>query len=70
MAVYEVTPFVIGEYLAVFLSLYGQILDATSDKVNGKWSFDIILVRLAFVSVHNCLDICGQKMRTDKTRDR
>lgn len=45
-----------GEHLAAFFMKYGQISGATSDNLCGGWSIDIMIDRLAFVSLPNCLD--------------
>lgn len=58
-AVFEIAPQVTGGNLAAFFMQYNQILGAISDKLNGGWSFDIMLDRLVFVS--NCLDFASGK---------
>lgn len=58
VTILEVPPQVIEEHLAIYLHQYDQILGATSDNLNGR--FDIMLGRLAFVSVPNCLDFVAE----------
>lgn len=52
--VYEVTSQILGEHLAAYLRHYDQILGAISEYLIWGWSFDIMLDRLAFISVPNC----------------
>lgn len=51
-----------GEHLASFFMHFAQILGATSDNLTGRWSFDVLLDCLAFVSVPNYLEFSGRKM--------
>lgn len=53
----------VGRLLGFFM-LYGQILEATPDNLNGGWGFDIMLDPLAFVWVPNCLDFMDGKCRS------
>lgn len=62
ISVYEVRPYNLGEYFPTYLVRYGQILNATSDDMNGGWSFGIRVARKAFSSVPNWLDVENQKM--------
>lgn len=62
ITVFEVPPQVLGENLAAFFMHYGQILRATSNNLSGRWSFDIMLNWLAFISISNYLDFCSQKI--------
>lgn len=61
VAVYKVHPQFTGEHLAAFFMHHGQIFCANSDNLNGRWSFDMMLVRLA-IFISNYLDFCGRKM--------
>lgn len=56
-AVSAVSSLVTGERLSELFMQYGQILDVNSDNLNGRWSFDIILDRLDFVSVPKCIPV-------------
>lgn len=62
VTVLEVPSQVIEEHFAVYLFQYGQMLGATSNNLNG--SFDIMLGRLDFVSVPNCLDFVAVKCQS------
>lgn len=55
--IFDVSPQVLGENLVTYLIQYGQILNASSDDLNGVWSFEIILDHKAFIFVPNCLDV-------------
>lgn len=48
------------EYLAAYLARFGQIFRAFSNDLYPEWSFK--LDRNAFIAVHICLDVAGQKM--------
>lgn len=62
VAVYDDRSQDIGEHLAAYLGQYGQILGDNSDNLNGEWGFNIMIDRLTFVPIPNCLNICCRKM--------
>lgn len=55
---------VVGEDLAAYLVEFGQIRNASPDNLNGRWSFNIMLDRKAFVSVPNYVDVEVRKWRS------
>lgn len=57
-------PLVVGEDLASYLVEFGQILNASPDNLNGRWSFNIMLDRKAFVPIPNYLDVEVRKLRS------
>lgn len=56
MCLYELLPQILGEHIAAYLFHFGKILIASSDVLNGLWSFEIMIDRNPFVSIPNCLD--------------